>query len=220
MTDYSEYQVKTAPSWLSRFNGVIWNTVLGYLKDALLASAKGAIYNRFASRCHLDALEYLAHDKDIAIGYEEDEPQLRARIKGAWSSHENAGRRIGFLNALSLAGFDNVQIREKKDDDTLEWFEFEVWLIYPFKWPDPFDDDGFWTLSGGVWDDGGVWPEDVPAKYLNLVRSIISKWKPTHTRCRKIVFVHGGDFWTDTDATTWELTSTDVWDEQVTEHSL
>lgn len=161
---------------------------MGLLREAVKA--------RYPLECSPDALKFCARDRDIDIGYNENQAQMSLRLSKAWASWEKAGRPASIVEALGFAGYTNAYTIEKHQDGSLAWWAFDVWLIYPFPWPDGLLNDGLWG-DPGLYGDGGVWASDVPPNEIELVRSVVRKWKPTHSRCRRIVFVHSGDFWDD-----------------------
>ena len=196
MPSYSEFELATAPSWLSDRWGCAWVDSHGSFRDVFVALLKEAVKARYPLECSPDALKWCARDRDIDIGYRENQAQMSRRVALGWRSWSKAGRPASIVEGLEFAGYTNTYTIESGDDGSLAWWEFDVVLIYPFPWPGGLLNDGVWG-DPGVWGDGGVWAYDVPDNELELVRSVIRKWKPTHSRCRRIVFVHGGDFWDD-----------------------
>jgi len=212
---YDDYQVQDAPSWLSDLAGVLWNRVLGTMKNAVTAAARAAVMARFASKAPIDALPVLLEDRVLDPAWNENETSVRTRIQSAWATWAEAGRPASLAEGLRLAGWTNFEIREQPQDPTLRWWEFEVWLYAPFPFVDDYLADGRWD-DPGVWDDGGVWAPALPVPDLARVRLVINKWKGTHTRCRQIVLVHAGETW-DGDAPpgTWDDDPTATWGDDV-----
>lgn len=196
MASYSEYETTIEPSWLSGQWGNAWVDSHALFRDLFVALLKEAVKARHPLLCNPDALKWIARDRDIDIGYRESQGQMSARLAAAWPTWSQAGRPISITDGLALAGYANTYTVEAHQDGSLRWWEFDVVVVYPFPWPDGWLDDGLWD-DPGDWDDGGTWPTDVPPLELELVRSVIRKWKPTHSRCRRIAFVHAGDFWDD-----------------------
>lgn len=192
--NYDDYQVRRAPSWLSDAAGIVWNRVLGTMKNAVTAATEAAVMCRFPSRAPLDALPVLLEDRQLDPPWNETESSVRARLKAAWATWTEAGRPKSLADALRLAGYTKFEILEQKDDPTLEWWEFEVRLYPPFPWVDQYLIDGRWD-DPGVWDDGGVWAPDMPLPDMARVRQAVAKWPGTHTRCRGILVVHAGEAW-------------------------
>lgn len=191
---YSTYETSIEPSWLAREWGNRWVDVHALFRDLMVKLVKDAVRARLPLEAAPDALGDIARDRDIDIGYAEDQGQMSRRLAAAWPTWAQAGRPVSITDALSLAGYSDVRIYESGDDGSLAWWEFDVVLVHPFRWSDDWRDDGLWD-DPGFWDDGGTWPQGVPPNEIELVRSVIRKWKPTHSRCRRIVFIHAGDFW-------------------------
>lgn len=213
--DYDDFQVQYAPSWLGGAAGTLWNRVLGLMKQAVVEAAKAAVKCRFAATAPLDALEQLLEDRNLDPAWRETETSVRARIIAAWETWQKAGTKAGMGEALELAGYIDYEIRENKQDGTLSWWEFEIWLYPPFPWTDEYVADFRWD-DAGVWEDGGVWAADLPPEDLSRARLIARKWKGTHAQCRRIVIVHAGETW---DATappgTWDDDPAATWGNDV-----
>ena len=212
--DYDDYQVATAPPWLSDANGTLWNRVLGTVKQAIIEGAKAAVKARFADAAPLDALPHLLEDRGLDPPWRETGNAIRSRIKRAWDTHMMSGTKLGMIQALKDVGYENVEVLERPQDPTLAWWQFEVRLSPPFPWRDDYLADGRWN-DPGVWDDGGLWAGDVPVPDLDRMRLIVSK-KPTHAECRGVVVVHAGETW-DADAPpgTWDDDATAMWGDDV-----
>lgn len=195
-SSYSTYETSVEPSWLAGEWGNRWVDAHALFRDLMVKLVKDAVRARLPLEAAPDALGDIAKDRDVDIGYSEDQGQMSRRLAAAWPTWAQAGRPVSITVALALAGYSDVRIYETAEDGALAWWEFDVILVHPFAWPDDWRNDGLWD-DPGDWDDGGVWPQGVPPNELELVRSVIRKWKPTHSRCRRIVFIHGGDFWDD-----------------------
>lgn len=214
--NYDDIQVEDAPPWLSDESGSRWNKILGTMKNALAAAAREAVLARFPDRAPLDALPELLADRNLDPAWAESAPAIRERIKRAWRTWTKAGLPASIEEALRLAGFAYLEIREQTQDSTLAWWEFEVRLFAPLPFVDDYLADGRWG-DPGVWGDGGVWSPAMPPPLLARLRLLIKKWKGTHTRCRSVVVVHAGETW---DATappgTWDDDPNALWGDDVT----
>lgn len=215
MADYDDIQVGNAPPWLSDLAGVLWNRILGAMKNAVVAAAKDAVFCRFPSRAPLDALPVLLDSRELDPIWNESEKSVRARIQRAWSTWTEAGRPASLEEALRLGAFTVFEVRERRIDTSLQWWEYEVWLFKPFPFVDDYLADRRWD-DPGVWNDGGVWAPDMPPPNLARLRRMLKKWPGTHTRCRWIVVVHDGETW---DATappgTWDDDPAALWGDDV-----
>jgi hypothetical protein len=216
---YREYQRDTGPEWTQRPNFRLWNEARGLLKDAFKDLAIIAVKARFPSYAHPSDLLAIAEERALPVGYRENQARLSARLKRAWDQWQEGTRPVGLKLALELLGYPDVEIREPKDDDTLQWFEFEVRLRPPFPWPDEYLADRYWG-DPGLWDDGGIFSNAIPPAELELLRATIRLTKPTHSRCRAIVIIHDGEAW-DFDAPPgdWDTDTTATWGDDVTEHN-
>lgn len=215
MTDFDDYQVDTAPSWLGAATGHVWNRILGLMKQAALEGTKAGVKMHFAATASLDALQHLLEDRNLDPAWLEDELSVRGRIRRAWSTWQKAGTIAGLSEALELAGYSTYEIRETTQDGTLAWFEFEVWCFPPFPWADDYLADARWD-DPGVWSDGGPWSPDLPPEHLARLRRLVRKWKSAHSRCRRLVIVHAGETW-DASAPpgTWDDDPAALWGDDV-----
>ena len=215
MADYDDIQVEDAPPWLSDLFGVLWNRILGTVKNAVAQAAREAVLCRFPSRAPIDALPDLLDSRNLDPVWNEDERSVRTRIKRVWPTWTEGGRPSSLEDALRLAGFTNLETREQKHDSSLVWWEYEVWLFPPFPFADDYLADGRWD-GPGVWDDGGAWAADMTPAMLARVRQALAKWPGLHTRCRSVVVVHAGEAW-DASAPpgTWDDDPGATWGDEV-----
>ncbi len=216
--DYDDYRVRSAPTFFSGPNGVLWNLVFGAVQNAVATAARAAIRNRFAGSASVDSLVFLLEDRNLDPAWRENATSVRRRIRAAWSTWGKAGTIEGVEEALRLAGYTNFQVNDQKTDGTLRWFEFEIIVMAPFPWVDTSHSDGAWD-DPGVWDDGGSWAAALPEEDLARLRLIARKWgghENGHQRCRSIVVVHSGVTW-DSDAPpgTWDDIADATWGDDV-----
>jgi hypothetical protein len=218
-TGFEQIQTeKLIPRFLSGVRGLAYQTVSGLFKNVPLVASKNAVEAKLPLECPPDALPYCARDRDLDIGYIEGTSQKRNRLAKAWPTWTGQGNIPGLKFVFDLGGFSNIQVLENTSLPECEWFQFEVWIIFPLPFIDNYLDDGYWG-DYGDWGDGGIWPEEFPALYLELTRALIKKFKPTHTRCRQIVLVHGGDFWDENGIDLWDAAAVDLYAESVTRYA-
>ncbi len=213
--DYDDFQVASAPAWLSGENGTLWNRVQGIVKDAIAAAARAAVMQRFADFATPSTLVALLEDRNLDPAWRENETSVRARVKAAWETWTLAGTPAGMGRALELAGYTNYEIVEQNADGALKWWEFYVIIRPPFPWTDTYLSDGRWEDPGN-YGDGGSWAADLPPEDLSRLRLIVRKWKPTHAVCKYIEIIHAGQEW-DADAPPgeWDDDATATWGDEI-----
>lgn len=199
MADIDDIQVDNpafTPSWLSDFGGKAWSRVLGTVKQSVLEAARAAIFLRFPGYCPPDALVQHALERNLDMGYGENQARLSARVKKAWATWALAGTRAGMIEAFTTAGMSNITIYESADAPALRWWEFDIIVRPPFPWP-------------------GVTVADIPDSYKSLIRQLVKKWKPTHAVCRLITIAVYAETWDERQARrgTWDASPNEAWGE-------
>lgn len=88
------------PGWLRRHWGARFAYIPAILADAVLEAVRQGVRARFPSVAPEDALIYLAEDRLLEPGLEEDPETLRRRILDVWKAWEWGGTERGLLSQL------------------------------------------------------------------------------------------------------------------------
>lgn len=189
--DYKEFEVETAPSWMSRLMGKAWTFVPALFRDAWVDAARMAVKARFPPIAPLDALPLLLRDFALDPPHGETPATTRARLARAWETWQKAGTAAGIVAALNAAGYPNVTIGERSD----RWWEFVVILRAPFPFDPALTGYAKWD-SGWTYDLSGYrWAGVAPPGERERVLAIINKWKPTHARLAYVLVEVEGPYW-------------------------
>jgi hypothetical protein len=192
-----------SPPRLRQRFGASLMRVLGAVKDAVADAARQAVKARMVALAPDDALPWIGAERLIERYPGETTPQYRARLRAAWDAWLFAGTAQGVVGALRAAGFNASVFSVRAAPSwwvgawppngpealpAASWSRFWIVIEPPF----PFA----WTLrrwGAFAWGELGAdgtpltWGSTATVRQVELVRSIVRKWKAAHERCAQVL---------------------------------
>lgn len=190
--------------------GLALEGALGDLKDYLADKAKMAAQVGMPLQAPSDALPKIGLGRQIPRGINESDASYAARLQGAWSTWPFAGTAFGLLTAFSQTGYPNVVLAQP-NGSTFYSLDGSGNLIVNkgVSWTPSFVGDPFWSRFDVIfpsplpasWVSGGVPASN--SDESNLIRLLISYWKPAYATCNRIIIITAGSV--------WDFPGTDLW---------
>jgi hypothetical protein len=218
MPTFADYESsELAPGWLRDPWGAALLKARGAQKDWLADALKQGVKARMPGAAPLDALPLIGRERGITRGRTETVDSYRARLRGAWEAWRWAGTPYGMLLAFYWAGYRPTAGRvaiQTQGDAVAGGRQFTLRADFDPTVHTPENalviaDLGVVHLGGSpaeLWPDFAVlfvgpilsaWIPTPPvdgSDEVDGIRDLISRWKPGHARCVKLV-VAGGPLW-------------------------
>lgn len=182
------------PGWLSRRWGGRWRDAMGVTIGALGQWALEALWARSTSRCQDDALELHADTRQIPRAPSEPSGSFRARLVGAFGTHEIGATVKGIETQFDVVGMaetfvmENVDWQPDLDATNTKWWRF--WVVVPE--PHGIAPPSWFIGDPGVLvGDSGLVISSTDAAKVALMRSIVRRWKGAHSVPVSIIVLWG-----------------------------
>lgn len=199
MPNFKDYAVQISPTWLQEPDGQSFTRGYAQLKDAAIAAAKQAVFERMPDRASPEGVELIAGERQLDIGINEDLETFRARIKNAWEQWQYAGTAFGVLLALRYGGYENVSIivhngKYYSLDGNADLIVEDApggilatnpdwWNVFSLVFPNPLPS----------W-----WSPSVPSEFsdeMENIRRLVKLWKAGHAIFDSIKIHQSGLMW-------------------------
>lgn len=203
--NYKDYETKPvddgglAPTFLTTPAAQALLGGMGGVKDALADRAKMAAQVGMPLVAPTDALPKLGVERSIPRGLTESDASYAQRLTGAWTTWPFAGTAFGLLTAFFQTGYTNVVLAQPNGGTfyTLDSGGNLVRDVRP-SWTPTSVGDSFWSRFDVIfpsplppsWISGGV-PSSSSGE-ANLIRLLISQWKPAYATCYRIIILTAG----------------------------
>jgi hypothetical protein len=227
---YEEWLLSKIPDWLLGIWGDGFFGALGYVLDATWWHIHEATKIRYVDHAPSDALPYLVQDADVPVFLTFDtEGEIRARVAGAWTWHEEQGTGPGIDATLEILGFDPEATWTLDASNTPHWLHEggfgSQWCVVaknPIGWGLRTETWDELEGRGLTWDEwealGESWDYTAPASLFTQLYEFLWRRKWAHG-VPVYVGVAFGDGYTWDELQARELTWDDVealgltWDE-------
>lgn len=195
---------------------------MGSVKDALADRAKMAAQVGMPLVAPADALAKIGVERSIPRGLTETDASYAARLQGAWQTWPFAGTAFGMLTAFFQTGYTNVVLAQPNGPFFYS-LDGNGNLVRPTRpsWTPSYVGDPFWSRFDVIfpaplpasWISGGV-PASNSGE-ANLIRLLISQWKPAYATAFRIIIITAGGVWDYPGTDVWDAPG-DVWDGDTT----
>jgi hypothetical protein len=198
--------------WHSGTHGVAWNLATGLLKDAFETAVQRAARSRLLSLCPDDALAYHGESLGWPQAPGESTEQYRRRLGRSWHYAQWRGTAKGIIDPivdiLTALAPPGVMIPsnwvEVHRADEPGWGRHSTlfgsepnrarWFNVVIRKPHPFGTDFNLYYDDGIdFDTGYFYDTNGDGRLLEVIRQVVRRQKPAHSRCEWIAVVLDGD---------------------------
>jgi hypothetical protein len=210
--------IELLPPWLRRAVGEAFVGALGDQLDVAATKVKDASKTAFVREAPSDALNAHGWARSFERFAGEGDSAYRARLALAWSWWATAGTKAAPLDIGGTGGLQGlleaalgpsvtVQIKAYRDPyrgPLRRDYWSELWVVLS---------DVPWTRrtwgAPAAWGDGETWASTATRAEVEMLKSLVRRFKSAHEWCPAIVVVFAGRTWGD--SSTWGGASV-TWD--------
>lgn len=217
---YRDELLELMPAWLQRTVGAAFLRVFGEQLDTFVVKVKDAVKVAFVREAPSDSLDEhgVARSSPRFVG--EGDSAYRARLLRAWDWWATAGTKDAPLEDGATGGLQGlleaalgptvtVQIKAYRDPfrGPLRrdyWSEFWV-VLQDVPWTRR-------TWGAPAWGDGETWGSSATRAEVEMLKTLVRRFKSAHEWCPAVVVVFSGRTWGDGSmwggaSVTWDATA-------------
>lgn len=214
---WKQWFVELMPPWLRKAAGEAFLGAIGDQIDVLATKAKDATKTAFVREAPSDSLNAHGWARSFERFVGEGDSAYRARLALAWSWWSSAGTKDAPLEDGGTGGLQGLLEAALGASVTVQ-----VKAYHPFRGPLRRDYwSEFWVVLQDVpwtrrtwgapaaWGDGETWGSSATRAEVEMLKTLVRRFKAAHEWCPAIVVVFSGRTWGD--GSTWGGASV-TWD--------